>query len=482
MDYVIVGNGIVANTIAFRLTRKITPQDTLTIIGRTARPGSATLAAGAMLNSFAEIDAHSLQSDTDLYHFELSHLATRMWPTFERELIDAAGEYLPSGCAKCEIQSGGGCFGLGTYIINNTAADDSDDNNFDAIVTALKNFNEQFDFVNPRDIPNYFPAQKSRATRALYIHNEGWLNPRLVMEKLDAILTNHPRVKVRDATAERFFKSGSRVSTVQLDSGEMIEGDIFLLACGASVSKVLVKSMLEIDVQPVFYGTGVSLEIMSEEFPHRNCVRTPNRGGACGIYSVPYFWDPGTNNNHILIGASNFISPTPVNFGRLGSIEHLMKSAIEEINGNFYKAELIRTNVGWRPTTQDTFPLLGKTSIDNFIIASGTKRDGFHLSPVISDYITRILLNEPVDERFKCFAPERPLIRSLSREAAVEIIVSGLMSEQYQHGYLPSNIRMNAQVRETYRQDIEKLHDRIGATDWGIPPEMVNMYRNGHAH
>ena len=91
------------------------------------------------------------------------------------------------------------------------------------------------------------------------------------------------------------------------------------------------------------------------------------------------------------------------------------------------------------------------------------------------------MLDEPIDDRFEVFAPERELIHSMNREEAVEFIVSSLMSEQYQHGYNPSNIRMNAQVRETYRKDIEMLHDKVGAIDWGIPPELVNMYRQGHA-
>ena len=480
MDYVIVGNGIIALTVAFRLSRKLSAADTITIIGPENRVGSATLAAAAMQNCFGEIETHSLKTDVDLYHFELSHLATRMWPDFERDLIDAAGDNLPDDCAKCEVLSGG-CFGRGTFIINNASVDDLDDRNFDAIVSALKEFNEQFEFVSPSDIPNYFPAQRKRATRAIYIHNEGWLNPRLVLEKLDGILRNCDQVKYRDAVASHFIRSGATIEAVQLDNDEIVGGDIFLLASGATASDILERSDLGINVQRVFYGIGVSLEIHSPDFPHQKCIRTPNRGGACGVYSVPYYLGPGKSEEHIIIGASNYLSPDPVHNGRLISIEYLTRSAMEEINGHFYNARLIRTNIGWRPTTQDTYPLLGKTSIGNFVVATGTKRDGFHLSPVISDKITSIMLDEPVDERFNYFAPERELIREMCREDAIERVVTSLMSEQYQHDYNPSNIRMNAQVRENYRRDVEELHDKVGAIDWGIPPELINMYRRGYA-
>lgn len=480
MRYLIVGNGIIAMTSAFRLLKKVAPGDVITIIGPQDRIGSATLAAAAMLNSFAEIDAYSLRSDADILHFELSHLATQMWPDFERELIDAAGGNLPHACAKCQVHTGG-CFEKGTYIVNNTASDELDDRNFDAIVQACEDFNEQFEFVDPSNIPNYFPSTDSRANRAILIHNEGWLNPRIVIEKLDAILNNHSQVTIKRAKVERLIKSGGRLTSAILDNGETVEADVFLVANGAPAGDLIKRSDLGVDIQPLFYGVGVSLEIKAPGFAHTKCIRTPNRGGACGVYSVPFFQSHDRDNDHILIGASNFISPEPFFHGRVVSVAHLMESAIREINANFYDAQLIRVNVGWRPTTQDTYPLLGATSISNLVIATGTKRDGFHLSPVISQNIAAVMCGEKVDERLVMFAPERGPIRDIQREDAIAMGVESIISQNYQHGYRPSGIRMDKQFREYIRRDLEELHDRVGAKDWGIHPELINMYRRGFA-
>ncbi len=482
MHTVILGNGIVALSIAFRLAKRLGSGDRITIVGRSHRHGSATLAAAAMLNSFAEIEADSLESELDLYRFELSHLATRMWPDFEKELIQAAGAHLPSGCAKCEGCSGGGCFGAGTYVVNNSAADDLDDENFDAIVNALGNFNEPHEFVSPKDIPNYLPSQRHRATRAVLIHNEGWFNPRLMLEKLDQVLQANPRVSFVDGDISQLQAVAGAVSSVELEGGRVVAGDQFVLATGATVTDILSRSRLGIDVQRIFYGVGVSVEIRSPDFPHTKCIRTPNRGLACGLYSVPYFVGPGVPNDHVLIGASNFISPVPYDFGRLTSVETLLKGAMEQINTNFYRADLVRVNVGWRPTSVDTYPLLGRTSIANLIIASGTKRDGFHLAPLISEKIVQILMHEPVDERFAWFAPERAPIRALSREAAIAKAVRHQVSASYQHGFTPPHNRMPDQLKRMYREDLERLHDQVGARDWGIPPEMLDMYRYGHAN
>ncbi len=480
MHYIIIGNGIIALSTVFRLSQQMSNNDRITIIGPNTRIGSATLAAAAMQNSFAELNAHSLKSDASSYQFELSYQATREWPKFEKKLIEAAGDHLPTDCKECQITEGG-CFSQGTYIINNTASDSLDDLNFSAILNALVDFNEQHELIDPNDIPNYYPEQRKRATKAIFIHNEGWLNPRLVIEKLDAIIHNDPRIVVINDYVESLVETNGLITSAITSKGHKIEGDKYLLANGASAQQVLTQSALGLNIQRIFYGIGVSLEIISPGYGLDKCIRTPNRGGACGIYATPFYLGPDKSNEHVLIGASNYLSPEPVNFGRLVSIEHLMRSAIEEINGYFYNAQLYQTNVGWRPTSQDVFPLIGETSINNLTIATATKRDGFHMSPVYSRYISDILMSQTIDNRFDVFSPERELIKEFDREAAINIVVESLMSEQYQHGYSPSNIKMNSQVKETYRTDIEQLHDKVGAVDWGIHPELINMYRRGHA-
>jgi len=481
MHTVILGNGIIALTTAFRLTKCLGPDDRISIVGRHERIGSATLAAAAMLNSFAEVESGSLDSDLDLYRFELSHLATRMWPKFESEIIDAAASCLPRGCARCEGFAGGGCVATGTFVVNNTAADDLDDENFDAILRALESFSEPYSLVSTREIPNYMPEQRHRATRAVYIPNEGWFNPRLMIEKLDAVLRRDARVTLVDANATRLNMGSSGLDSVLLDTQQRLSGDTFVLATGATATDLLAASGLDLPIQRVFYGVGVSVEIKSPDSPHSKCIRTPNRGLACGIYSVPYFTDPDGPNDHIVVGATNFISPVPYHYGRLTSVASLMTAAIEQINANFYRADLVRVNVGWRPTSQDTYPLVGRTSIDNLIVATGTKRDGFHLSPVLSELIVALLLGDAVDPRFAVFAPERKPIRSLSRKDAIDKAVRHQVSAAYQHGFAPAHGRMPEQVKRMFRDDLERLHDQVGAHDWGIPPEMLDMYRYGHA-
>ncbi len=483
MHTVIVGNGIIGLTIAYRLLRKCVEGDLITIVAPKSRVGSASLAAGAMLNSFAELESGSLDSELDQFRFEMSYLATRMWPSFEKEIIDFSGESLPYGCRDCRgFGFEHGCAQEGTYIVNNTAADDLDDENFDAILSALVDFNEPHAHISPRDIPGYKPSQKARSTRAVLLHNEGWYNPRLFIEKLDLVLERSNQVRFINQRVDKLHASSSgKISMVELDNGVTLEADNFVVANGAELSNLLNRSELEVPIQRVFYGVGVSLEVrMAQGHLQPKCIRTPNRGLACGIYSVPYFWDPKEERKHILLGASNFISEKPLLLGRVSSIESILKASMDQVHEDFYKAELVRVNVGWRPVSSDTYPLIGKTEIENLFIVSGTKRDGFHLSPLISEFIVSQIFGEVADSKMHLFSPTRKLIRTMSRDEAISKSIRHMMSAAYQHEFNPSKGRMSLTLVEAYRADLERLHDKVGAFDWGIPPELIEMYRYGH--
>ncbi len=477
MKYIIIGNGIIGLSVAFRLLQN-EPGSKISIIGPSNRKGGATAPAGAMLNSFAEITASSLQSEASLTHFQLSHMATQVWPDFEEELISMAGDHLPEECSTCQVHTGG-CFSKGTFVINNATSDELDDKNFNAILSALNEFNEQHSLVDPVDIPNYQPAAAARALRAVYIHNEGWLNPKIVLKKLDRIMAASHNVQCIDSSVKTIVDTEGKISKVILTNGEELEADTFIIANGIDATSLLKRSGLDDGVQSIYCGVGLSMEIKTQGYPHKNVVRTPNRGGACGVYTVPYFKEPEGNDCHILVGASNFVSSIPEYGARISSVSHLLHSATYEINQNFYNAELVSVNVGNRPISIDQYPLIGQVACDNLFMISGTNRDGFHLSPVLSDFLVRIILAKDLPFDIDIFSPTRSVIHDLTREEAVSANVDSLMSEQYQHGFVASNIRQVEQIRNDWERQVNDVHDKAGAHDWGIPPLMFKLYRDG---
>jgi glycine oxidase len=481
MNVVIIGNGILAVTTALRLTQRAKETDKIYIIGKKSRPGSATMAAAAMLNSFCEVEVGSLESEVDLFRFELSYQATRMWPKFVRDYLEVAMKHdcLIDDCKDCS-GSNSACYGLGTYLINNTSSDSLDDANYNAVIKALQDYIEPYNEVDPKEIPNYKPHERNRANRAIYIPNEGWLNPKLTLRVLDGILEALPCIEFVDEEVESIEKVGNSIENVILKNGNKISGDKFLLATGATSSEIIDRSNLGISIPKIFYGAGVSIQIKSPNEPHTKAIRTPNRGLACGIYTVPFYTSTNVPLDEIIVGASSYLSPVPIGGPRVGSVQGLLNGAMEQINSNFFRAEITEINLGFRPVSADTYPVIGQTSIPNLVVATGTKRDGFHLSPLLSEVLMKLIFDEEIDPRFKVFSPERKLIRELSREKAIEMSVKHLVSSSYQHGFVPSHDRLAEKIKQMYRKDLDELHDKVGAHNWGIPPELLDLYRYGH--
>lgn len=72
-------------------------------------------------------------------------------------------------------------------------------------------------------------------------------------------------------------------------------------------------------------------------------------------------------------------------------------------------------------------------------------------------------------------------MQQIAHENLVRAAVRHTLSAWYQHGYSPAKSRMPEMVITAVREQAELLHDKVGANDWGIPPEMHDMYRYGHA-
>jgi len=389
-----------------------------------------------------------------------------MWPIFVNDLASRLDTNVNE------------LYGSGTFVINNTSSDALDDQNFNAIRDALVEYLEDFEDVDPSEIPGYLPNERDRAQRSLYIKNEGWVQPRILLDWLKAAALLN-RVKFVTEDISSLEKNGSSGWIVNTERVGNFNCDIVILAAGASSTDILKRSNLDFGIQRVFYGVGVSIELVPRYEPTK-CIRTPNRGLACGVYTAPYF-DQSTQKTNLLIGASNLVSPTSIEFGNISNVSTLLNAAQNQVNQTLYNAQVKRINVGWRPTSQDTYPLIGKIHGENLFVITGTKRDGVHMAPLIADDLVSQLLSVEYKSLFSDFHPQRQLIWTLDREEAIDKAVAHRISADFQHGYEKPTLKMDQLLKESYRRDIENIHDLCGAGQKGLPVEMLEMYRYGHA-
>jgi glycine/D-amino acid oxidase-like deaminating enzyme len=269
--------------------------------------------------------------------------------------------------------------------------------------------------------------------------------------------------------------SNGRVESAVSADGTVSRGDLFVLAPGASFSTLVRASNLPITFPRVFYGVGCTTLLRTKEDTLSTCIPTPNRGLACGVYAVP------RDDQHTVLGASNLISPEPVAHARLTSVYTLLKAAMEQINENFFRSELVSVNVGWRPTSEDTLPMIGKTTLDNLLVATATKRDGLHCSPLTARCLTALAFGRDPEFDLAMFKPDRAPTRIYSRSEAIAMAWHQIRNAAFQHDFVPAKNRMLDEMKAYHLGELEKLHDRVGAYEWGIPPEMLDMYRHGHA-
>ena len=138
----------------------------------------------------------------------------------------------------------------------------------------------------------------------------------------------------------------------------------------------------------------------------------PNRGLACGVYCVPYA------DGYCYIGATNEVSPRARTRPYVEEVRDLLTSAIEQVSSSLRYAEIHKIIVGHRPTTMDAFPLLGQTSLEGIWLASGTRRDGLHLSPKIADELRDRDRHRHAAVLLGAFVPERPLLLETPKAAS----------------------------------------------------------------
>ncbi len=459
MSICIIGNGIIGMMTAYVLSERA-PDLKIKLIGKRSRIGCASLAAAAMFNSFCEIEEGTLSNKIEHGRFLFNKKSNSLWPGLLEKIKQES---------KLPLQ-----YGFGTFLIKNAATDELEDRNYDAIAKALVEFGEPHWEVQAREIKNYKPSAAKRLSKAIFIKNEGWVNPIHLINALEQILSNCTNVELVDDHCERIHAENGRVKSVKLESGVEIESQKVLLCNGAEFTNLIKRSGMESNFQRVFYGVGCTIVIGCEESATENCIRTPNRGLSCGLYSAPQ------TKTEVVIGASNFISPVPEYSPRLTSVYSLLKGVMEQINTDYYRSHLLRVNVGWRPTSSDTLPLIGPTSLEGLIVATGTKRDGLHCSPVIAEYLCDLVISGTSTIDMNLYSPERKLTRLYSREEAIDKYVKHTINALYQHDFNPSKNRLLEDVESHYRNEFSRLHDNVGANDWGIPVEMKDMYKYGH--
>lgn len=459
-DVAVIGNGSIGCSVAFNL---ITNQKKLKIalIGPENFKGSASLAAGAMLNIFGEIEHDSLNSKYGKAKLELLLKAKKMWPNFLQQI----NKY-----AKVEEKVN---LKKGTIILNNSSADHLDDLNFNSIVDCLKDYKEKYEILdsnNSKKIIGYEPSERNRSLKSVYIPNEDFIdNPLKLLRNYYKIFNREKNIDIFKSYALKINKF-KKLNLIKVSKDNILAKNI-VICCGAYSQNFINQLNLK-GIPKLFFGSGNAIVASYEKkIKQSQVIRTPNRGMACGLHTVPY------GNNHLYIGATNRISDKPFEYPIISGVMVLMKSLTKEINENYSNLKIKKILVGHRPTTADTFPLIGPiNNHEGMYIATGTKRDGLTLSPLIGKIITDLIVQKNQKILPKFFYPERKIIKTMTKEEGIKKSVMHALSAAYQHDLNFPDNNLKDQIIHNLHNEIRSIYKKKNI-NFGVPPEILNMYK-----
>lgn len=199
--------------------------------------------------------------------------------------------------------------------------------------------------------------------------------------------------------------------------------------------------------------------------PIESIIRTPNRSASCGLHVL------ARDSRTVYIGATNNLYLMPQTEPMLGLCAFLAKNAMEQINEDFYYTRVIAWQVGNRPVAIDGFPIIGRTSIANLWLMTGTYRDGLTCSPTLS----RLMADELTDGTERCpaiFTPERPLIETRTMEESIQEMVLHFVSAGFENWmYLP-RFFSEGQMESVIEAKVRALYAQL-ETEYGLSPEVL---------
>lgn len=454
-DVVIIGNGILGYSVAYALALKA-PDLKITIIGANHKNGDATHAAGAMLGCFGEVTKYTFSHPAHIQKFSISLAAAKKWDSWIESISHTAGLRSPLKTSS------------GTYLILNSVSGQLDCINFDAVISALNKYQEPYYEVGSKDIPGFLPADNARPLKAIYLPNECYIDSSALMQTIYRALCNLKNISFINDDVQRVeVTSGQTHSIVLTDS--VISTDKIVIAAGGAGTQRLLNGVDELKgrIQPVFSGFGCALVVENCQAEIKHVIRTPNRSFSCGLHALP------RDGNSLYIGATNKVSIFENTSANIGHVNFLLNCAFDQINRDLSNANLISMQVGNRPVSLDTFPLIGETSIPGLYLLSGTYRDGLHQSPILAESISDNILHGKVFLE-DIFSPERFPISTFNKEQAISEAMMHYMGGAYEQLLNMPKIGWYDMLEEMMEKKIRAIYDGLD-TDFILPPDFLLM-------
>ncbi len=368
-DAVIVGGGTIGLTSAWKMAGR-----GMRVVVVDPEPGrGATWVAAGMLAPVTEVHY------TEERLVALTMASARRWPTFASELESDAGSAI--GYRTC-----------GTLVVD---ADDGDRAWSEKLYRFQCSLGLEVERLSARRVrqlePNIVPGVRS----GLLAKGDHQVQTRrLVAALLAAATARH--VGWHRAPVTRIEVTGGTVRGVHCDD-DFLRAPVVVLAAGCWSSEIA--GLPAGVVPPVRPVKGQILRLAGEA--RRALLQRSVRGLVQGssVYLVP------RSDGTVVVGATveerGFDTTVTA-----GAVYELLRDARRVVPG-VTELELVEARAGLRPGSPDNAPVVGATTVDGLILATGHHRNGILLSPLTAEAVAAVATGDEPPPEMAPFTPAR---------------------------------------------------------------------------
>lgn len=364
-DVAIIGGGVIGLAIAWRASAQGLA---VAVIDPAPGSGASHVAAG-MLAPVAE--AHFGEQRL----LDLTLESWRRYPAFIAELESSAGT--ATGYLRC-----------GALLV---ARDADDSAQLDREHRFRESLGLREERLTSRECRRLEPGLAPSVRGGVLVEDDHQVDPRLLVAALRDAAARQGVTFVREPVmAVRIAQA--RLSGVQLRDA-VIDARHTVLAAGCWSAQV---AGLPPDAMPPVRpvkGQTIRLRAAATVAPVTRIVR------GCDVYVVP------RADGSVVIGSTveerGFDTTVTA-----GAMHELLRDA-RELVPDVSEMEVTEAIAGLRPGSPDNAPLIGTSTLDGLLVATGHYRNGILLAPITADAITSLLTDAPMPAVATHFAPSR---------------------------------------------------------------------------
>ncbi|GAB3838648.1 hypothetical protein GCM10028799_79570 [Kribbella italica] len=401
-DVVVVGNGLLGLSLGVELARR---DARVAVLGQ-----PAAVPATAMVQTFGEVTARQLSSEHGRETLAWTFEASAYWD-----------EWLASLEPETDLLTGDGTL----VILNAIGLPGVDTANFAAIRSALDEYDEPSEDVDPDEMDWLDPEPTSRPLKALFLPNERAVNARELQDRLEQVF--------RAAGGDRFAEPvaglvrSNRAEGVELASGTTLRAKAVVLADGAE-SPVLFAGVPEAAESPRLISTGVVSALVDTDDgsvpPY--VIRTPQRAFAAATFALPH------RSGQVQLGGTEIVATEARDAAPVGDVLHLLNAAARQIRRDLGESSIRELQLGNNPTAIDGQPLAGETALPGLWLLADPN---LTRAPQLAHELANVLVGDQPRMSIAPFSPVRTPLPTFTRAESVAATVTHLLASGYESNW-----------------------------------------------